>query len=323
MTQDLGERLGVAAAGHGLSGYELANARGAHGDKGVRRRGLHLREQREALREVALGEGGREIPRLHLRCARHEPAHIPLGHGIGAAPGKRDLLELVVEMHGVLADKLYKSACRPPGEHDTVAGGHGAHPLRQLPALRRGAVDDGLGAEGRDGLVQTRVLCELLGLQGEHCGIARRAEISHDLLGVGLLQLLGVAYVHETHRAGEGHGIAGVGDVGTGGRLAVEVVGVEGEVTELGQARPQPCDDGLALEGILANGKICRQQLVLLLIVCHRPIVPDQDADASFWLRTVSFSMENATLTSPRSSLQSTSAPAAARVSHTAGAGWP
>ncbi len=112
-------------------------------------------------------------------------------------------------------------------------------------------------------------------------------------------------------------------DIGAGRRLAVEVVGVEGEVPQGRQALSQTGDDRLALEGILADGQVGRQQLVLFASIAHGPIVPEGGGSAPFWVVTESFSMENAMEASPTSSLQSTCAPTAVRASSTSGAGCP
>ena len=299
----LGQPARVAATGHGLGRHELAKARGAQGDEHMGRGALHLRSEGEAFTEVALGEGRREIPWLHLGGAGHERAHLALPHPLAGAVGQGDLLQLVVEVHGVLTHELHQSRGRPLGKRDAVGAGHGADALGQLPALGRGAVDDGLGARGGEGLVQPRVPGELLRLAGEHRGGAGSLQVVDELLGVGLFQLVDVAHVDEAHGAGEGHGVAGRGDGGALGRLPVELVGVEGHIAHRAQARLETGDDRLALEGVLSHGQIGGKEIGMLA-VAHNPIVPHRPHYPCLCAETVSVSSENATTTSPASSLQ-------------------
>ena len=194
---------------------------------------------------------------------------------------ERDLLDLAVEVHRVLAHEVHELHGRALGERDAVAHGHRAHRLGQLVALERRAVDDGRLAVRGHRLVQARVLRQLLGDEREHGGLVRRGEVAHELFGVGLLQLVGRAHLDEAHGARERHGVAGRDDVAAERGLAGELVGVERQVAHRRQPRAQALHHGVAFERVLAHDEVDGQQrCFLFLLSSHAPILaqrPDVD----------------------------------------------
>ena len=82
-----------------------------------------------------------------------------------------------------------------------------------------------------------------------------------------------------------------------------ELVGVEGHIAHRAQARLETGDDRLALEGVLSHGQIGGKEIGMLA-VAHNPIVPHRPHYPCLCAETVSVSSENATTTSPASSLQ-------------------
>ena len=201
------------------------------------RHGIHTTQVQQALAHVSRRKGVDELPRLHLGGAADHVDDLVLVHRVGAAMRERDLFELAVEMHRVLADEVDELDGCALGERDAVGHGHRAHRSGQLVALERCAIDNRRLAAGGHGLVQARVLRQLLGDEREHRGAVRRTEIAHELFGIGFLQLVDRAHLYETHGARERHGVAGRDDVSALRRLAVELVGVERQIAHRGQAR--------------------------------------------------------------------------------------
>ena len=256
---------------------ELAQATRALGDEGMGRRRLHPPQIEQAFLQVARRERIHELPWLHFGRPADEGDDLVLVHRVGATVRERDLSDLVVEVHGVLAHQLDDLGRRTFRERDAMAHGHGAHRLRQLVAFERRAVDDGRLAVLRGGLVQPGVLGELLGLQRQHRGGARRFQVGDQGLGVGLLELFGVTHRDEAQRTRERHGVACRHDVGPRGRLPVELVGIERKVAERGQAGAQPLHDRRALERVLADHKVDGQQGFLFLGRWHACILAQRD----------------------------------------------
>ena len=97
----------IAAIGQRASADELAQARRAHGQQRMRRHRVHAPQVQQAFARIARREGVDEFPRLDLGGATDHGDDLMLVHGIGSAMRKRDLLELAVEVHRVLAHQIH------------------------------------------------------------------------------------------------------------------------------------------------------------------------------------------------------------------------
>ena len=134
------------------------------------------------------------------------------------------------------------------------------HVGRQVPAFHGRAVDDRLGADLRERLVQARVLGELLGLEAQDAGGVGVGEVGDEGLGDGLGDLVAVADDHQAEVRAERHGLQRADErVALLDRRAGELVEVE--VGRLGRhAGAKPLDGGIALELVATDDEVCRQQ---------------------------------------------------------------
>ena len=208
------------------------------------RGGFHLRAIDETFFKVARGESVDELPRSYLGRAAYERAHLVLGNRVVPSVRQGDLRNLAVKVHRVLAHKLDQGICSPFGERRPVRDGHRPDGVGQLFLLQWDALDDSALPHRSNSLVQARVLRELLCLKGKHGLVARGIEVGDKLLRIGLLQLVDIAHVDQPLLACEGHGVAGRYDIGPQRRLAVEGVGVDGEIAVLREALAKPPQHG-------------------------------------------------------------------------------
>ena len=242
---------------------------------------LHFRAIDEALLKVARGKGIDKFPRSCLGRAAYKRAHLVLGNRVVSPMRERNLRDLAVEMHRVLAHELDQGICSPFGERRPVRDGHRPDGVGQLLLLQWDAFDDSALPHCGDSLVQARVLRELLRLKRKHRLIARGIEVGYKLLRIGLLQLVGIAYVDQSLLACEGHGVASRYDIGPQCRLAVEGVGVEREITVLREALAEPPQHGRALERVLPHNQVGGNEWFLLSCLCHAAILSQgSNADA-------------------------------------------
>ena len=196
-----------------------------------------------------------------------------LGNRVVPPMRERNLSDLAVEMHRVLAHKLDEGIRSSFGERRPVRDGHRPDGLGQLLLLQWDALDDSALPHCGDSLVQARVLRELLRLKRKHRLIARGIEIGDELLRIGLLQLVDIAHVDQTLLACEGHGVASRYDIGAQRRLAVEGVGVEREITVLREALAEPPQHCRAFKRVLPYDQVGGNEWFLLCCLPHAAIL--------------------------------------------------
>ena len=141
--------------------------------------------------------------------------------------GKGNLLDFGIKMNGILAHQVHKSDGGTFRKRDPVANRHGAYQFRQVAGLRRGAVDHRGFAVLCNRFIQAGVLRKLLGDEGEHGGLARRIQIADDRFRIGLLQLIGLANLHQADGRCKRNGIARVDHIVASEFSPFEHVGVE------------------------------------------------------------------------------------------------
>ena len=234
---------------------------------------LHFRAIDKALLKVARGKGIDEFPRSCLGCAAYKRAHLVLGNRVVPPMRERNLRDLAVEMHRILAHELDEGICSCLGERRPVRDGHRPDGVGQLLLLQWDAFDDSALPHCGDSLVQARVLRKLLRLKRKHRLIARGIEVGDELLRIGLLQFVSIAYVDQSLLACEGHGVASRYDIGPQRRLAVEGVGIEREIPVLREALAEAPQHGRALERVLPHDQVGGNERFLLSCLCHAAIL--------------------------------------------------
>ena len=217
----------LPAGGKALRAHKLADARDAHGEQRMGRYRPHALQVEQALRRVTCRECVRELPRLNFSGTADKRAHLLLPDCRSAGMGKGNLLDLGIKVNGVLAYQVHKSDGGAFRKRDPVANRHGAHQFRQVAGLRRGAVDHRGFAVLGDRFVQAGVLRKLLGDEGEHGGLARRIQIADDGFRISLLQLIGIADLHQADGRCKRNGIARVDHIVAGEFSPFEHLGVE------------------------------------------------------------------------------------------------
>ena len=98
-------------------------------------------------------------------------------------------------------------------------------------------------------------------------------EVGDELLRIGLLQFVDIAYVDQSLLTCEGHGVASRYDIGPQRRLAVEGVGVEREITVLREALAKPPQHGRAFECVLPHDQVGGDEWFLLSCLRHAAIL--------------------------------------------------
>ena len=207
--------------------HETADARDAHGEQRMGRYRLHALQVEQALRRVACCERVRELQGLTsaVRLTSDRTSCSPDRRGAGM--GKGNLLDFGIKMNGILAHQVHKSDGGTFRKRDPVANRHGAYQFRQVAGLRRGRSRSPRFCRALQPLYTGGCSSQASRRRGEHGGLARRIQIADDRFRIGLLQLIGLANLHQADGRCKRNGIARVDHIVASEFSPFEHVGVE------------------------------------------------------------------------------------------------